>query len=120
MPLRNFGLSFSRRSARPNADISWRPRHAVGIGLVLVLVLLAALWAMLAHAQSEAGACQAPRAALVPLAVPPLSRFAARAGFVTWRQRFVRWCQNSVAGRFGRPGALRLQRAACNRPGVVA
>jgi hypothetical protein len=76
MPLRNFGLSFSRRSARPNADISWRPRHAVGIGLVLVLVLLAALWAMLAHAQSEdqmtaqrmitaawpalAGACIAP------------------------------------------------------------
>ena len=31
MTLRNFGLSFSRRSARPNAGVSWRPRHA-GIG----------------------------------------------------------------------------------------
>jgi hypothetical protein len=51
VPLRNFGLSFSSRGARPN--IGWRPRHAAGIGFVLVLVLLAALWAMLAHAASE-------------------------------------------------------------------
>jgi hypothetical protein len=45
--LRNFGLSFSRRSARPNAGVLWRPRHAVGIGLVLVQIVLAALWAMI-------------------------------------------------------------------------
>jgi len=44
--LRNFGLSFSRRSARPNAGVSWRPRHA-GIGFVLVLVLVLILIAML-------------------------------------------------------------------------
>ena len=30
MPLRNFGLSFFRRGARPNAGGSWHPRHAVG------------------------------------------------------------------------------------------
>ena len=47
MPLRNFGLSFFRRGARPNPGGSWRPRHAVGAGLV---VLLVALWAALAHA----------------------------------------------------------------------
>ena len=51
MPLRNFGLSFSRRGARPNGGIA-RPRHAAGIGFALVL-LLAALWAMLAHAASD-------------------------------------------------------------------
>jgi hypothetical protein len=43
--LRNFGLSFPRRSTRPNAGVSWRPRHA-GIGFVLVFVLI--LIAMLA------------------------------------------------------------------------
>jgi hypothetical protein len=43
--LRNFGLSFSRQDARPDAGISSRPRH-VGIGFVLVLVLI--LIAMLA------------------------------------------------------------------------
>ena len=53
MTLRNFGLSFSRQDARPDAGISSRPRHAVGISFVLVLVLLAALWAMLTHAASE-------------------------------------------------------------------
>ena len=47
MTLRNFGLSFSRQDARLDAGISSRPRHAVGISFVLVLVLLAALWAML-------------------------------------------------------------------------
>jgi ABC-type dipeptide/oligopeptide/nickel transport system permease subunit len=42
--LRNFGLSFSRRSARPNAGVSWRPRHArIGFVLVLVLILIAML-----------------------------------------------------------------------------
>ena len=51
MPLRNFGLSFSRRGARPNGGIA-RPRHAAGITFVLVLLLLAALWATLAHAAS--------------------------------------------------------------------
>jgi hypothetical protein len=47
MPLRNFGLSFFRRGARPNAGGSSRPRHAVGAGLV---VLLVALWTSLVHA----------------------------------------------------------------------
>jgi hypothetical protein len=47
MTLRNFGLSFSRQDAPPNAGVSWRPRHAAGIGFVLVLILLAALWAMI-------------------------------------------------------------------------
>ena len=49
MTLRNFGLSFSRRSARPNAGVSWRPRHAgIGFVLMLVLVLVLILIAMLA------------------------------------------------------------------------
>ena len=47
MPLRNLGLSFFRRGARPNAGGSWHPRHAVGAGLV---VLLVALWTALVHA----------------------------------------------------------------------
>jgi hypothetical protein len=47
MPLRNFGLSFFRQGARPNAGGSWRPRHAVGAGLVLLLM---ALWTALVHA----------------------------------------------------------------------
>ena len=47
MPLRNFGLSFFRRGARPNAGGTWHPRHAVGAGLV---VLLVALWTALVHA----------------------------------------------------------------------
>ena len=47
MPLRNFGLSFFRRGARADPGDSWRPRHAAGAGLV---VLLVALWAALAHA----------------------------------------------------------------------
>jgi hypothetical protein len=49
--LRNFGLSFSRRGARPYAGVSWRPR---GVGLVTALIVIAvvlvALWAALAHA----------------------------------------------------------------------
>jgi len=48
--LRNFGLSFSRRGARPNAGVSWYFRRAAGIGLVVLLVLLAVLWAVRAHA----------------------------------------------------------------------
>jgi hypothetical protein len=45
----NFVLSFPRRSARPNAGVSWRPRHAgIGFVLVLVLVLVPILIAMLA------------------------------------------------------------------------
>jgi len=47
MPLRNFGLSFFRRGARPNAGGSWCPRHAVSAGLVGLLV---ALWTALVHA----------------------------------------------------------------------
>ena len=50
MPLRNFGLSFFRRGARPDAGGSWRPRHAVGAGLV---VLLVALWTALAGAAED-------------------------------------------------------------------
>jgi hypothetical protein len=48
--LRNFGLSFSRRGARPHAGVTWRPRHTVGAGLVILLVILIAMWAALAHA----------------------------------------------------------------------
>ena len=47
MPLRNFGLSFFRRRARADPDGPWRPRHAVGAGLVVLLVIL---WTALAHA----------------------------------------------------------------------
>src|SRR5262245_25031388 len=43
----NFGLSFFRRGARPNAGGSWCPRHAVSAGLVGLLV---ALWTALVHA----------------------------------------------------------------------
>jgi hypothetical protein len=39
MTLRNFGLPFSRRIARPNAGVSWRPvLGAVLVGIVLTLV----------------------------------------------------------------------------------
>jgi len=38
--LRNFGLSFSRRGARPHAGVTWRPRHTVGAGIIAVLVLI--------------------------------------------------------------------------------
>jgi hypothetical protein len=37
--LRNFGLPFSRRGARPDAGVTWRPRHT-GIILVVVVVLI--------------------------------------------------------------------------------
>jgi hypothetical protein len=43
MPLRNLGFSFFC----PNAGGSWRPRHAAGAGL---LILLVAPWGALAHA----------------------------------------------------------------------
>ena|SRR5215470_11723411 len=71
MPLRNFGLSFSRQDARPDAGVSWRPRHTAAISCVLVLVLLAALWAWLAHAASED---QTTAQRMITRAWPALSR----------------------------------------------
>ena len=47
MPLRNFGLSFSRRGARANAGLTWHLRPAVS--LVVGLILLALLMAWLAR-----------------------------------------------------------------------
>jgi hypothetical protein len=43
MPLRNFGLSLSRRATRPNAGVMWRPRPAVSllVGLILLAPLIA-------------------------------------------------------------------------------
>ena len=45
MPLRNFGLSFSRRSARANAGVTWPPTRLgfgeVGLALIVILILLA-------------------------------------------------------------------------------
>src|SRR5262249_3670109 len=58
MPLRNFGLSFFRRGARPNAGGSSRPRHSVGAGLV---VLLVAPWTALVHAGAAEGKLLAQR-----------------------------------------------------------
>jgi hypothetical protein len=45
MTLRNFGLSFSRHSPRPNPGVSWRPkrRHVGGATIVVVVLLLLAL-----------------------------------------------------------------------------
>ena len=48
MPLRNFGLSFSRRA---HAGVTWHPSSEHGpmvAGLLLVLIVLVALCAMLA------------------------------------------------------------------------
>ena len=45
MPLRNFGLSFSRRGARTNAGVTWHPssKHGTVVaGLLLVLIVLLA------------------------------------------------------------------------------
>jgi hypothetical protein len=36
LPLRNFGLSFSRQDTRPDAGVSWRPAHGVGAGLQIL------------------------------------------------------------------------------------
>jgi hypothetical protein len=36
MPLRNFGLSLSRRGARANAGMTWHPRHAVSLMVGLI------------------------------------------------------------------------------------
>jgi hypothetical protein len=47
MPLRNFGLSLSRRGARANAGLEWHPRPT--ISLVVGLILLALLMAWLAR-----------------------------------------------------------------------
>ena len=41
MPLRNFGLSFSRQLARPNAGVTWRPAHGAGVAVLVVLLVLA-------------------------------------------------------------------------------
>jgi hypothetical protein len=43
MPLRNFGLSFSRRSARPDPGVTWRPAHGVGVSLLIVILIVLAL-----------------------------------------------------------------------------
>jgi hypothetical protein len=43
MPLRNFGLSFSRKDARANAVAMWRPAHGVGMALLIVLLIVLAL-----------------------------------------------------------------------------
>src|SRR5436309_13032697 len=51
MPLRNFGLSFFRRGARPHAGDSWRPRAAELVtALIVIAVVLVTLWAALARA----------------------------------------------------------------------
>jgi hypothetical protein len=47
MPLRNFGLSLSRRGARANAGVTWHPGLAVR--LLVGLILLALLMAWLAR-----------------------------------------------------------------------
>jgi len=45
MPLRNFGLSFSRRGARANALAAWRPPHGIGLAiLIVILIVLVALF----------------------------------------------------------------------------
>jgi len=41
--LRNFGLSFSRRSARPDAGVTWRPAHGVGVAVLIALLIVLAL-----------------------------------------------------------------------------
>ena len=33
MTLRNFGLSFFRRSTRPNAGVSWHQLHGLGVAV---------------------------------------------------------------------------------------
>jgi hypothetical protein len=47
MPLRNFGLSLSRRGARANPGLTWYPRPTAS--LVVGLILLALLMALLAR-----------------------------------------------------------------------
>jgi len=44
MPLRNFGLSLSRRNARANADMTWHPRPAVSLVVGLILLALLMTW----------------------------------------------------------------------------
>ena len=39
MPRRNFGLSVFRRGARPNAGVSWRPAHGVGLAVLAALLI---------------------------------------------------------------------------------
>ena len=40
MPLRNFGLSLSRRGARANAGATWRRAHDVGLAFLIVILVL--------------------------------------------------------------------------------
>jgi hypothetical protein len=40
MPLRNFGLSFSRRGARADAGATWRPPHGVGLAVLIVILIV--------------------------------------------------------------------------------
>ena len=41
MTLRNFGLSFSRRSARPDADIWWSAKAALTLAIIFAVLLVA-------------------------------------------------------------------------------
>jgi len=43
MPLRNFGLSFSRRSVLANAGVSWRPKAGAALA-ALAFIVLALVW----------------------------------------------------------------------------
>ena len=43
MPLRNFGLSVFHRGARPNAGVTWRPAHGVGVAVLIALLIVLAL-----------------------------------------------------------------------------
>ena len=44
MPLRNFGLSPSRRGARTNAGMTCHPRPAVSLVVGLILLALVMAW----------------------------------------------------------------------------
>src|SRR6266566_4605148 len=107
MPLRNFGLSFFRRGARPNPGGSWRPRHAVGAGLV---VLLVALWTALVHAGAADHRRKLARASKrVPLGphvtTPAGTGYAARWGAARpLPQRREILHQADIAGPFGMEG----------------
>jgi len=44
MPLRNFGLSLSRRGARGNAGVTWHPRPTLSLVVGLILQALLVAW----------------------------------------------------------------------------